>query len=69
MAIDFPYIIVNSRDNSDGHTTVFIKTTDDSFNVSQQALADAVKAVLTDTPGVTGVDATKYEMSVTSTIL
>jgi hypothetical protein len=69
MAVDYPYIQVDAHDNSDGRAGILIKVGDDSFGVSPQALADAVKAVLSATPGVVGVSATRYEMTVQTTAL
>lgn len=65
--MDYPYIQVFARTGNDSTATVNIKVDEEAFGVDQQAIVDAVKAVLTGAANVTTLTATKYEMNVATT--
>lgn len=64
---DYPYVQLFARTGNDSTATITIKVDEEAFGVDQQALVDAVKAVLSGHGDLTTLTATRYEMSVVST--
>lgn len=64
---DYPYIQVVARTANESTATVTVKVEEEAFGVDQQALVDAVKAVLSEHGDLDTLTATRYEMSVVST--
>ena len=67
MAVDYPYIQIFARTGNDSTATITIKVEEEAFGVDQQALADAVKGVLTAEGDVVTMTAAKYEMNLSTT--
>jgi hypothetical protein len=64
--MDYPYIQIFARTGNDSTATISIAVAEEAFGVDQQALVDAVKAVLSEHGGLTTLTATRYEMAITS---
>jgi hypothetical protein len=67
MAIDYPYIQIFARKGNDATATINVQISEEAYGIDQQAIVDAVKAVLAADGTPPTLTATRYEMSVVST--
>lgn len=67
MAMDYPYIQIFARTPNDSTATINMTIAEEAFGVDQQAIVNAVKAVLSQHGDMSILTATRYEMNIATT--
>lgn len=64
MALDYPYVSVTGQ-SEEGAVEVLVAVLDEYHLVDEVAILQAVRDQITASPGITSVDANRYEVRIT----